>query len=76
MPRPPSKNTRQTAVRFDPDLLRRIDALMPKLVRPGVGICRTEALRVALLLGVEMLEKELGVAVKKPTAKKPKRKTS
>lgn len=75
MPRPPSKNTTQTAVRFDPDLLRRIDALMPKLVRPGVGICRTEALRVALLLGVEALEKELGV-VKKPTAKKPRRKTS
>ena len=48
----------QTAVRLDPELLDRLDAIAVKLSRPGLNVTRADAIRIALLTGLEKIEKE------------------
>jgi predicted transcriptional regulator len=48
----------QTAVRLDPDLLARLDAVATKLSRPGLEVTRADAIRIALATGLQAIEKE------------------
>lgn len=48
----------QTAVRLDPDLLVRPDAIAVKLSRRGLDVTRADATRIALITGLEKIEKE------------------
>jgi len=48
----------QTAVRLDPELLNRLDAIAGKLSRPGLNVTRADAIRIALMTGLEKIEKE------------------
>jgi predicted transcriptional regulator len=50
--------TQQIAIRLDPDVISRLDAIATKLSRPGLSITRTDAIRVALLNGLHAIEKE------------------
>ena len=50
--------TVQTAVRLDPELIARLDAIAGKLSRPGLEVTRTDALRICLLTGLQAIEKE------------------
>ena len=50
--------TVQTAVRLDPELIARLDAIAGKLSRPGLLVTRTDALRICLLTGLQQIEKE------------------
>jgi hypothetical protein len=50
--------TVQTAVRLDPDLIARLDAVAVKLSRPGLEVTRTDAMRICLLTGLQAIEKE------------------
>jgi predicted DNA-binding protein len=48
----------QTAVRLNPDLPARLDAIAAKLSRSGLGDTRADAIRIALMTGLEKIEKE------------------
>jgi predicted DNA-binding protein len=48
----------QTAVRLDPELLARLDAVAVKLSRPGLEVTRADAIRIALATGLLAIEKE------------------
>ena len=48
----------QTAVRLDPELIARLDVIAAKLSRPGLEVTRTDAIRIALLTGLQAIEKE------------------
>jgi predicted DNA-binding protein len=48
----------QTAVRLDPELLVRLDAVATKLSRPGLEVTRADAIRIALATGLQAIEKE------------------
>lgn len=48
----------QIAVRFDPAVVARLEALARKLSRPGLPLSRSDALRVALMTGLEQIEQE------------------
>ena len=48
----------QTAVRLDPELLARLDAVATKLSRPGLDVTRADAIRIALATGLQAIEKE------------------
>ena len=50
--------TVQTAVRLDPELIARLDVIAAKLSRPGLEVTRTDAIRIALLTGLQAIEKE------------------
>ena len=50
--------TVQTAVRLDPELIARLDAIAGKMSRPGLEVTRTDALRICLLTGLQAIEKE------------------
>jgi len=50
--------TVQTAVRLDPEMVARLDAIAAKLSRPGLEVTRTDAIRIALLTGLQAIEKE------------------
>jgi hypothetical protein len=50
--------TQQVAVRLDAEVLRRLDAIAAKLSRPGLVLTRTDAIRIALLTGLQAIEKE------------------
>lgn len=50
--------TQQIAVRLDPDVLGRLDTIATKLSRPGLALTRTDAIRIALLTGLQAIEKE------------------
>jgi predicted transcriptional regulator len=59
--KPPTKDktaTQQVAVRLDADVIGRLDAIAAKLTRPGLGVTRTDAIRIALMTGLEAMEKE------------------
>ena len=50
--------TIQTAIRLDPDLIGRLDAVAGKLSRPGLAVTRSDAMRICLMTGLEAIEKE------------------
>jgi predicted transcriptional regulator len=52
------KPTHQIAVRLDADVISRLDAVASKLTRPGLSVTRTDAIRIALLTGLQAIEKE------------------
>ena len=52
------KTTHQVAVRLDPDVISRLDAIAAKLTRPGLDVTRTDAIRIALMNGLESIEQE------------------
>jgi len=55
-----SKTTdkKYVAVRLDDALVARMDALLPRLSRPGMRATRSDALRAVLLLGLAEAEKD------------------
>jgi len=50
--------TQQVAVRLDGDVISRLDAIAGKLTRPGLAVTRTDAIRIALMTGLESMERE------------------
>jgi hypothetical protein len=48
----------QIAIRLDHTVVEQLDELAVKLSRPGLAVTRTDALRVALLAGLEVVAKE------------------
>ena len=56
MPRKPSENTSQVALRLPEAWLDRCDALAPALSIPGITATRTDVLRAAIARGLEELE--------------------
>lgn len=50
--------TVQTAVRLETDVIARLDAIAAKMSRPGLDVTRTDALRIALMTGMQAIEKE------------------
>jgi hypothetical protein len=56
MPRAPSENTTQIVVRIPEAWVKRADALIPTLGRPGVAVTRTDAIRAAIAEGLDSLE--------------------
>ena len=50
--------TQQIAVRLDADVIGRLDAIAGKMSRPGLEVTRTDAIRIALLTGLQAIEKE------------------
>jgi hypothetical protein len=69
MPRPPSENTTQIALRIPDDWIARADALIPWITRPGISATRTDVLRAAIARGLDALEADRREESKK-TAKK------
>jgi hypothetical protein len=51
-------STIQLAIRFDADVVARLEALALQLSRPGLPLTRSDALRVALMTGLEHIERE------------------
>jgi len=62
MPRPPSQNAVQISIRVPPEWLQRADAIAAKMARPGLEMTRADVLRMALVQGLDSVERE----VKKP----------
>jgi hypothetical protein len=52
------KPTQRTAARLAPDMVIRPDAIAAKLSRPRLEVARTDAIRIALLTGLESMERE------------------
>jgi predicted transcriptional regulator len=50
--------TQQIAVRLDADVIGRLEAIAGKMSRPGLEVTRTDAIRIALLTGLQAIEKE------------------
>jgi hypothetical protein len=50
--------TVQTAIRLDPEVIGRLDAVAAKLSRPGLSVTRSDAMRICLLTGLTAIEKE------------------
>ena len=50
--------TVQTAVRLEAEVIARLDAIAAKMCRPGLEVTRTDALRIALMTGLQAIEKE------------------
>jgi len=59
MPRPPSDNSTQVAPRMPAAWIKRADALIPKIARPGINATRTDVMRAALARGLSALEDEV-----------------
>jgi hypothetical protein len=70
MPRRPAEPTVQTAVRFPKSWLARLDAVAAKLTEQQAGnpVSQATAIRVCLSRGLEVVEKEYGLA--KPKARR------
>ncbi|WP_394841310.1 hypothetical protein LZC95_30095 [Pendulispora brunnea] len=62
MPRPPSPNAIQISIRVPPEWLERADVVATKMSRPGLEMTRADVLRMALVQGLDLVERE----VKKP----------
>jgi hypothetical protein len=58
VPRKPSENTTQIAIRVPDAWLDRCDVLIPWISRPGINMTRTDIMRAALARGLEALEQE------------------
>lgn len=69
MPRPPSENATQIAIRIPDEWLKRADALIPLITRPGISATRTDVVRAALARGLDVLEAEIGIAAPRPAKK-------
>lgn len=54
--RPKTENTEQLVVRVPKDLRDRLQALIPWLAPEGVSITMTDAVRAALVRGVDAIE--------------------
>jgi hypothetical protein len=54
----PDATSVQIAIRFEPSVVARLEALARKLSRPGLPLSRADALRVALMTGLERIEGE------------------
>jgi hypothetical protein len=65
MPREPSENTIQIAIRVPKDWPDRAKALKSWIARPGVAVTRADVFRVALARGLEILEAERAADKKK-----------
>ena len=57
MPRPPSDNTIQIAVRVPPEWLDRASEIAKRLSHPPAEVSRTGVLRAAIEIGLVALEK-------------------
>jgi hypothetical protein len=49
----------QTVVRLSDQALERVDGFAERLSQPGLTISRSEALRIAILVGLDEIEKEV-----------------
>lgn len=58
VPRKPSENDEQIALRLPQEWLTRADALRDVIAKPGVGVTRSDVLRAALARGLQALEEE------------------
>lgn len=56
------------SVRPTKELIGRIDALVPRMAAPGVEVSRSDVVRAALFKGLEVLERDLLLHVKKKHA--------
>jgi hypothetical protein len=56
-PATPGDGQLQTAVRLSSEIVQRIDVLADRISQPGLTVSRSEALRYAILRGLEALEK-------------------
>jgi hypothetical protein len=72
VPRRPSGNDVQRSIRFPEEWLRRAEALIPSLAKPGIALATSDVLRACLLRGLESFEGEqtpIAPAPKKPAKK-------
>jgi hypothetical protein len=69
VPRPPTGNDTPISLRLPDAWLKRADALIEFLseARPGMAVTRSDALRVALARGLEVLEAERDAASRTPS---------
>ena len=58
VPRPPSANDEQIAIRLPKEWIERADKLRDVIAAPGVGVTRSDVLRAALARGLNVLEEE------------------
>jgi hypothetical protein len=70
VPRPASDNDDSVALRLPKDWLRRAEALIESMSRPGIGVSRSDVLRAALAKGLVALEAEAAKASSKPSRRK------
>jgi predicted DNA-binding protein len=47
----------QTAIRLENEVIKRVDALVEKLSRPGLRLGRSDVLRMAIAEGLPVLER-------------------
>jgi predicted DNA-binding protein len=66
VPRPPSGNDEQIAIRLPKEWLARADKLSDFIAKPGVGVTRSDVLRAALARGLDALEDERRKVEAKP----------
>ena len=69
MPRKPSENTSQVALRLPEAWLERCDALAPALSIPGISATRTDVLRAAIARGLDELEADAKEKATAPRAR-------
>jgi hypothetical protein len=50
---------RLVAIRLAPEVIARLDVVAATLTRPGLEATRTDALRVALMTGLQAIEQDL-----------------
>lgn len=60
------KQQTQTSIRLDDDAIARLDALAESLSRPGLPLTRADAMRIAIMTGLDTIDAE---AKRKPTKK-------
>lgn len=62
------KTTSPTSIRLEPEIIRRIDSLVPRVQQTRYGdlgtLSRSKLLRLAILRGLEVLESEAAAAAK------------
>ncbi|WP_394821395.1 hypothetical protein [Pendulispora albinea] len=66
MPRARSENAIQITLRVEPEWLPRADAVARELGRPGFFVTRTSVIRMAMVQGLEQLERTAGVTDEEP----------
>ncbi len=69
VPRKPSGNDVQRAIRLQKDWIDRADALIPWIAEPGIAVTTTDVLRACIRRGLEAYEAEQR-AETKPAKKK------
>jgi len=68
VPRPPSGNDEQIALRLPKEWTARADRLRDRgvIAKPGVGVTRSDVLRAAIARGLEALEADADAPAPKP----------